>query len=246
MSYQQIRFGGFNLPLVVKNLLIVNGLFFLAKTLLPQWDLDTLLGLHAIESPFFRPHQFFTHMFMHVDIEHILLNMLGLWMFGSTVENVWGSKKFLLYYTITGLGAAVLHLAVKEFQIHQLMADLPPQMVSEVLREGGNLLLSNKNYIDPQLAGLNLLVNTGAMGASGALFGILLAFGMMFPNSTIYVYFAIPVKAKYLVMIYGLFELVAGFARIPGDNVAHFAHLGGMIFGYFLIRHWNKNQFRRY
>jgi membrane associated rhomboid family serine protease len=168
--------------------------------------------------------------------------MLALWMFGNALENYWGGKRFLIYYLFTGLGAAALHLGIVEYQIHSLLSEMEPEKVALVMQEGGAILKGFQNYGDPQMAKLNILLNTTTVGASGAVFGVLLAFGMMFPNTIIYLYFAIPIKAKYFVMLYGAFELYAGIQNNPGDNVAHFAHLGGMIFGFFLLKYWSKNR----
>ena len=172
--------------------------------------------------------------------------MFMLWMFGSVLENVWGPKKFLTYYLITGLGAGFLHLLVNQYQIISLQGQIDPETLNSIIREGRDVLLSGANYRDPALGQLNLLYNIPTVGASGAVFGVLLAFGMLFPNTNLYLMFIpIPIKAKYFVMAYGAFELYAGFENSPGDNVAHFAHLGGMLFGYILIKYWDRNQFRQ-
>lgn len=245
MSYQNYRPSGFSiLPPVVKNLLIINGLFFLATVTLSQIDLIEILGLYPFESKLFKPYQLITHFFMHGGFLHIFSNMFALWMFGNSLENYWGGKRFLTYYLFTGLGAAALHLGIIEFQIHSLISAMDPEDVDTVLREGRNVLRNYQNYVSPDMAQLNILLNTATVGASGAVFGVLLAFGMMFPNTVIYLYFALPIKAKYFVMLYGALELYAGIQNNPGDNVAHFAHLGGMIFGYFLLRYWSKNRNR--
>ena len=245
MSYEQYRPTGFSiLPPVVKNLLIINGLFFLATITMARWDLIDLLGLHPFESNLFKPHQLVTHFFMHGGFLHIFSNMLALWMFGNALENYWGGKRFLIYYLFTGLGAAALHLGIIEFQIHQLMSQISPENIEVIMNEGAGVLKGFQNYSDPQMAQLNILLNTSTVGASGAVFGVLLAFGMMFPNTIIYVYFALPIKAKYFVMLYGAFELYSGIQNNPGDNVAHFAHIGGMIFGYILMKIWSKNRYR--
>ncbi len=231
------------LPPVVKNLLIINGLFFLATLVLSSsvhYDLVGLFGLHYPLSQKFGVWQFITYMFMHAGFAHILFNMFALWMFGNTLENVWGSRRFLNYYLITGIGAGLVQVLVAYIRISTLEAALSPQNVQLVYSEGYEVLQRGMNYSDAAMASLNLIVNTPTIGASGAVFGILLAFGMMFPNSLIYVYFAIPVKAKYFVMIYGGIELYSGIANSAGDNVAHFAHLGGMIFGFLLIQFWKK------
>jgi membrane associated rhomboid family serine protease len=238
----QFRPTGFRiLPPVVKNLLIINGLFFLATIALSsRIDLANYLGLHYPVSPWFKPHQFVTYMFMHGGFGHIFFNMFALWMFGNALENVWGPKRFLVYYMVTGVGAGVLHLLVLFIQISGLEAQVAPDMVLQIREQGAGILMEGKNYADPVMGKLNLLYNTTTVGASGAVFGILLGFGMLFPNALIYLYFAIPIKAKYFVIGYGALELFFGFQNNPGDNIAHFAHLGGMLFGYLMIRFWKR------
>ncbi|MCF8298138.1 MAG: rhomboid family intramembrane serine protease [Saprospiraceae bacterium] len=242
---QQYRPQGFRiLPPLIKNLLIINGIFFLATLALERYgiDLSDYLGLHYIGSDDFQPYQFITYMFMHSTLSfwHILGNMFALWMFGSAIENVWGPKRFLIFYMVTGIGAAVIQMIIMYIRVSMIEAQLTPEAVNMVYSQGLEVLSRDMNYTNVLLAKLNIMINSTTVGASGAVFGILLAFGMMFPNSLIYVYFAIPVKAKWFVMIYGAFELYAGIAANPGDNVAHFAHLGGMIFGFLLIKYWNK------
>lgn len=241
------RPGGFQLlPPVVKNLLIINGLFFLARIVFLErfkTDLADILGLFYPQSQQFRPYQIITHLFMHGSFGHIFSNMLALWMFGSVMENVWGSKRFLMYYLSTGIGAAFIHTLVLYYRYTQITADMDPAMIREVIREGYQYLQTNQNYVDVRMAELNNLLSTATVGASGAVFGLLLAFGMSFPNSYVYLYFAIPIKAKYFVALYGLLELYSGVSNNPSDNVAHFAHLGGMLFGYLMIRSWQKKRF---
>ncbi len=241
---QNIRPGGFSmLPLVVKNLLIINGLFFLATFALGSAfniDLVKFLGLYYPGSHDFGVWQFVSYMFMHGGIWHIFFNMFALWMFGSVLENVWGPKRFLNYYLITGIGAGLVHILVTYIRISALLPEMGPEQISHVYEEGYKVLQSGQRFVDPAMHSLSTLINTPTVGASGAVFGILLAFGMMFPNSLIYIYFAIPIKAKYFVIIYGALELYSGFANNPNDNVAHFAHLGGMVFGFFLIVFWKK------
>jgi membrane associated rhomboid family serine protease len=186
------------------------------------------------------PHQLITYMFMHGSFSHILFNMFALWMFGNALENVWGPKRFLIYYMVTGLGAGLLHLLVIYIQVVNVEAQMTPDMITTVRTEGLELIRKGMNWTDPLLAKLNVLINTATVGASGSVFGILLGFGMLFPNTLIYLYFAIPIKAKYFVMAYGAFELFSGISNQPGDNIAHFAHLGGMIFGYLLLLYWKK------
>lgn len=231
------------LPVVVKNLLIINGLFFLATITLDtsmHLDLVKWLGLYYPASENFRVWQLVSYMFMHGGFTHILFNMFALWMFGNVLENVWGPKRFLNYYLVTGIGAALVQFGVAYFRIQAILPQLSSEQIQIVYTEGYGIIMQGKNYADHSMGLLNSIINTPTVGASGAVFGILLAFGMMFPNSLIYVYFAIPIKAKYFVMIYGAIELYSGIANNPGDDVAHFAHLGGMIFGYFMIMYWKK------
>jgi len=242
--------GGFgSLPLVVKNILIVNVLFFLATLSVGRTfgiDLSDILGLHYFSADNFKPYQLVTYMFMHGGFGHIFFNMFAVWMFGRVLEDVWGPKRFLVYYFVTGIGAALIQLAVTYFQISHIEYGMAADNINMVYTDGLKALQESKNFIDPQMSKLNLLINTPTIGASGAVFGILLAFGMLFPNTMLYVYFAIPIKAKYFVMIYGAVELYLGISNNEGDNVAHFAHLGGMIFGFFLIKYWNKKIKRFY
>ena len=228
------------LPEIIKNLLIINGLLFLATISLESYgiDLTQLLGLHQFQSEDFMPHQLITHFFMHGNFTHLFFNMFALWMFGKILENVWGAKRFLIYYMITALGAAALHLAVSQYQIYELSNEVPNLIE---LAKKGLYNPSNENSLR-----LTQLVTTPTVGASGAVFGILLAFGMLFPNTLLYIYFAIPIKAKYFVMIYGALELYLGLSNNPADNVAHFAHLGGMLFGYILLKYWQKNHTQFY
>jgi membrane associated rhomboid family serine protease len=227
------------LPEIIKNLLIINGLLFFATITLDNFgiDLNKLLALHQFQSPNFRPHQLITHFFMHGDFTHLFFNMFAIWMFGKTLENIWGAKRFLTFYIITALGAAAIHIFVIQYQIFQLAES------SEILDLAKKGLYNTSNINSLRLT---QLVSTPTVGASGALFGILLAFGMLFPNTLLYIYFAIPIKVKYFVIIYGALELYAGISNNPADNVAHFAHLGGMLFGYLLLKYWQKNNTQFY
>lgn len=240
---QQFRPGGFSvLPLVVKNLLIINALFFLATIALDSLGIDLYknLALYYPTSKQFGVWQFVTYMFMHGGFTHILFNMFALWMFGNVLENAWGPKRFLNYYLVTGIGAGITHLAIAYIRILASEYMLSTEQIDLVYSEGFDVLQSGRNYSDPGMGFYNLIMNVPTVGASGAVFGILLAFGMMFPNSLIYIYFAFPIKAKYFVIIYGAIELFSGITNRPGDNVAHFAHLGGMLFGYAIIMYWKK------
>ena len=235
-----------NIPPVVKNLIIINLLFWLASVTLPSLagiDLGNWLGLHYFQSQVFRPHQLVTYMFMHGGFEHLFFNMFGLFIFGCILEQTWGSKRFLIYYMITGIGAGLIQMLIYHIQIQSIANALPPEALTLVKTEGYALLMSHRNWIDPDLGKLNLLFNTNMVGASGAIFGILLAFGMMFPNMPLFILFIpVPVKAKYYVVGYGLLELFLGVQNNSGDNVAHFAHLGGMLFGFLIILYWKKRK----
>jgi membrane associated rhomboid family serine protease len=181
-------------------------------------------------------------MFMHAGFLHLLFNMYALWIFGQVLERVWGPKRFLIYYLVTGFGAAILHSLVNYFQAQSIMSSLTPEQINEVISKGYLALSDGMNYTNSAMGKLNLLVNIPTVGASGAVFGILLAFGMLFPNTELYMMFIpIPIKAKYFVMGYGALELFNGVANVPGDNIAHFAHLGGMLFGFILIKIWGKS-----
>jgi membrane associated rhomboid family serine protease len=220
------------LPTVIKNLLIINGLIFLAQvTVGKQFDIDNLFALHSWQSPFFKPWQFITHMFMHGNFSHLLSNMFALWMFGSILENQWGPKRFLTFYIVCGLGAALCHMIALYYEMQPVVEAfklLPIGQQQELL------------YSD------NFKLNTATIGASGAVFGCLAAFGYLFPNTYIYIYFLLPLKAKWFVMIYAGFELLQAIENSAGDNVAHFAHLGGALVGIILVYYWNKTNRRKF
>jgi membrane associated rhomboid family serine protease len=204
-------------------------------------DLIDHLGLYYPASEDFRPWQIITYMFMHGSLAHIFFNMFAVYMFGRVLENIWGQKRFLTYYLVTGIGAGLIQLLVAYFRVHSIEAQLSPDLINMVHDEGGAILKEGKNYVDPLLKQLNLAIHSSTVGASGAVFGILLAFGMLFPNIDLFIIpLPFPVKAKYVVIGYGLIELFAGIANFSFDNVAHFAHLGGMLFGIFFVLYWKK------
>jgi len=235
--------GFFSLPTVVRNLIMINGIMLLAYYVISStlgYDLNGILGLYFPKSESFKPLQILTHMFMHAGFWHLFFNMYALYMFGQVLENVWGPKRFLIYYIVCGLGAAFVHESVIAFEYNNLVKQLNPEQIETVLSEGASLLARNRGFSDPVMQDLQILLNTPTVGASGAVFGILLAFGMLFPNTQLMLLFPpIPLKAKYFVLAYGGIELYLAFAQ-PGSNIAHAAHLGGMLFGYFLIRYWRK------
>ena len=222
------------LPPVIKNLVIINGLMFLAQITIkstPFGSLEDLFALHTWQSDLFQPWQFITHMFMHGDFGHLFFNMFALWMFGSVLENVWGQKRFLTFYFICGLGAALSHMIALHFE-NQAYIDL-----------------FNSFSIEEKIASrdsLASLLNQPTVGASGAVFGCLAAFGYLFPNTYLYLYFLFPVKAKWFVIGYIIIELISTFRNSAGDNVAHLAHLGGALFGFLLVWFWNKKNKRNF
>lgn len=212
------------LPTVVKNLLIINVLMYLATITLTRFNIDLTdsLGLHFFKASDFKLYQLVTYMFMHGSFSHLFFNMFALWMFGNTLENLWGSKRFLLFYMVCGIGAGLCQELVQYIQFSSSLANYAN------VNMGGQIVTMD-SYLN--------MMNT--VGASGAVYGLLLAFGMMFPNSMIYFYFLIPIKAKWFVIGYAVIELITGLRGF--DNVAHFAHLGGMLFGLGLILYWRKH-----
>lgn len=233
-----------NIPVVTRNLLIINLLFFLADTLLSKDGIMTrYLALHFVYSDQFMPHQIITYMFMHGSFSHIFFNMFALFMFGRTLEAVWGPKRFLSFYLLTGIGAAALQLLISYIRYTSLLAELPPEVVPAILEKlqtGVGFTTTELGYFDT-IKSLYSIVNVPMVGASGAIFGILAGFGMLFPNSELFIIpFPFPIKAKYFVIGYGILELSLGFADRAGDNVAHFAHLGGLIAGLIMLMYWKK------
>jgi membrane associated rhomboid family serine protease len=225
---EQFQKSGFfsSIPPATKNLIIINFLCWLASLALPKVNIDLVdwFGLHFPGTSEFRFFQFFTYMFMHDthSFEHVFFNMFAVYMFGRVLEQTWGAKRFLLFYLVTGLGAAITQELMWFGSINALAS-------------ANHISIAEQLAFDPNV---HYLVT---VGASGAVFGILLAFGMLFPNVPLYIIFVpIPIKAKYFVIGYGLLELFLGIASLAGDNVAHFAHLGGMIFGLFMIMYWKK------
>lgn len=223
----QNRFGlTQSIPPVTQNLIIINALCWLATLVLPKLGIHLIdwLGLHFPGTKDFKLYQLITYMFMHDtgSFGHIFFNMFAVFMFGRILEVTWGPKRFLTFYLVTGIDAALVQELTWLYQIHSLAVS-------------NGISISQQIAMDP---GVSALVT---IGASGAVFGILLAFGMLFPNAPLYLMFIpIPIKAKYFVIGYGLIELFLGVSNFSNDNVAHFAHLGGMLFGFFLILYWKK------
>ncbi|MES2734463.1 MAG: rhomboid family intramembrane serine protease [Bacteroidota bacterium] len=264
----------FNLTPVIKNLLIVNLGVFLGVFLLQNVGIDLVdyFGLHHILSDLFFPTQFLTHMFLHVKIGHIIGNMFGLVLFGSLLENFWGAKRFLTFYLITGVGAGLVYMAVNSFELWQLKQEADAYIVSPTptklvgfmkAHDYGNYRVNDKllndfeekpnsqHYLQISKAYVQQVyeahLNGVAYGASGALFGILMAMGLLFPNTELFLYLIpFPVKVKYVVALYGIFELQDIIQRAPNDSVAHFGHLGGALFAFILIKFWNSRRDKFY
>lgn len=231
------------MPPVVKNIIYLNILMLLASyAAISVFDIDLnrVLGVYFPASENFKPYQIVTHMFMHGGIWHLFFNMFALYMFGQVLEQVWGPRRFLIYYFVTGFGAMATHMAVMAFQYYKVLALVTPDQLQEVLDNGYAFSLQMKAYTNPAMRELQSVLYTPTVGASGAVFGVLLAFGVLFPNTQLMLLFPpIPMRAKYFVMIYGGLELYLAITQ-PGSSIAHAAHLGGMIFGYILIRIWRK------
>lgn len=228
-----------SIPTVTRNLLIINVLVFLAFSLLTSVPMLRYLALFYYKSPFFMPHQFITYMFMHGNFLHIFFNMFGLFMFGRVLESVWGPKRFLMYYMLTGIGAALCHLLIVHFQVASLEAQVSPDTLSAFYAGMTNFSVTAEEHI--ALNKISSIINIPMVGASGALYGILIAFGMMFPNVQLFIIpIPIPIKAKYMVMGLAAIALFSGISNSAGDNVAHFAHLGGFITGLIFLLYWKK------
>ena len=236
-----------NIPTVTKNLLAINVLMFLALLVAEKQgvDLNSVLGLHLFASEGFQPYQLVTYMFMHASVTHLFFNMFALYMFGRTLEYMWGAKRFLVYYLVAGIGAALVQEAIGMVRYHEALDGISHLDVELVLSRGFDALREGKNFVNPQLAHLNVVLNSTTVGASGAIYAILLGFGMLFPEERMFVFpIPFPIKAKYFVMGYVVIELYLGVSG-SADGVAHFAHLGGMLFGFILILFWrNKGKIR--
>lgn len=244
MDYSRNSFAG-AIPPVTKNLIIINVIVWLAQVVMLRngVDLTEKFGLYYAESQGFRIYQLVTYMFLHDShsFSHVFFNMFAVFMFGRLLEQVWGSKRFLTYYMITGIGAGLVQMLVYFLRIQTLKSGMSDEALSDVYTQGFSLLQQNMNFTEVTRGTLNVMINAVTVGASGAVFGILLAFGMMFPNAELFIIpIPFPIKAKWFVMGYGAMELIFGVANRTGDNVAHFAHLGGMLFGIFMILYWKK------
>jgi membrane associated rhomboid family serine protease len=231
-----------NVPTVVKNLLIINIIFYVATLMFGGPMMTQVLGVHYFDGPNFRIWQVITYMFMHdySSLFHIMFNMFALYTFGSSLEYIMGSKRFLNFYLITGLGALALQLLVQGFEVYNI--------TGSAINNGSFMIDSFKRTIsfNPELMSQDQastllgIYLTPMVGASGAIFGLLIAFGMLFPNAELFIMFIpVPIKAKYIIPIYVILELFLGVKQFSGDSVAHFAHLGGALFGFILVRIWH-------
>lgn len=230
------------IPPVTKNLLIVNVLIYLAMMVMGSKAgvVDRYCALHFFSSPFFNLAQLFTYMFLHSGFTHLFFNMFALFMFGPQIEWALGSRKFLFYYLSCGVGAALVQEGVFAIMLHKYATMLSPADYHYIIEHGAQVIQNGYNYVDATAGALNSLVNTPTVGASGAIYGVLLAFGMLFPNQQLMLLIPpMPIRAKWLVLGYGVLELVLGFTG-RADGVAHFCHLGGMIIGLIMILYWKK------
>lgn len=239
-----------NTPTVVKNLVIINAIILLLDSIgggrFLGLDVSRTLGLHFIASPEFKPWQLVTYMFMHGGIFHLLGNMIGLFFLGSPLEYRWGSKRFLTYYMICGVGAGVLNMGIQWWEYTSAISNLTAEQIDLVRLHGREVFESGQYFIDDRMNDLAIVLFTPMVGASGAVFGILIAFGMLYPNVELMIIpIPIPIKAKYFVTFYGLYELYAGYAGVAGlpgggGNVAHFAHIGGLVVGFIMLMIWKR------
>lgn len=214
-----------NIPIVTRNLLITNILVFLASTIIG--GLNNILGLHFILAPDFHIYQLFTYMFAHGGLSHIFFNMFALWMFGCIVERTWGPRKFLFFYIVCGVGAGLMQELAQLCHFYMIASE---QISGFSIMDTTRVVQANQGF-------LNLWTT---VGASGAVYGILLAFGMLYPEERMFIFpLPVPIKAKWFVIGYAAIELFMAYS-MPGDGVAHLAHLGGMLFGFMLIRYWRK------
>jgi membrane associated rhomboid family serine protease len=226
----------------IKHLIIINVILFVAPQLL-QLDFTNMLALHFPENEHFGFWQYITHMFMHASFSHILFNMYGLWAFGTPLEQMWGRKKFLFFYFSAGLGAGIIYTLVNYYQFNAALETLVTSGISQ--NEILELMNPTKMYQNKDLQTMNQLYNTPAVGASGAVYGVLAAFGLFFKDAKLaLIFLPIPIAAKYFipVMIFG--DLFFGMTKYSVGNIAHFAHIGGALIGFIIAYSWKKNQFK--
>ena len=235
-----------NMGPITKNLLIINVLFFIATLVFESRgiDLTKILGMHYPSSQYFEPYQIVTHVFMHGGGRHLFLNMLGLIFLGPQLERFWGAKKFLTFYLVSAFGAILINYGVQGFALFMATGEFFPDLIITQINYSTGIV----NYETGLLSGTSVVISTyipSLVGASGAIFGLIAAYGVLFPNTEFRIYFLIPVKAKWVAIGSALYAIYSGFSPMMDDNTAHFAHLGGMIFGFILITIWkrSRNQF---
>jgi len=237
----------------VKHLIILNVIFFAADQLL-GFHLDNYLALFFPKNEHFGIWQYASHMFMHGSFMHILFNMYALWAFGSPLEQMWGRNKFLFFYFSAGLGAGLIYTGVNYFQFNSIFNDLinsglQPQAIQNLLETGRYNPEILNQVSEQKITDLFQIYNTPAVGASGAIYGVLVAFGMTFPDSKLaLIFLPVPIAAKYFIPVLiaiDLFSGVTGFS-IFGGGIAHFAHVGGALIGFIIMKYWQNNQFKRW
>ncbi len=239
----------------IKHLIIINVILFIAPQLFKGIDLQNIFALHFPENPEFGFWQYLTHMFMHdqSSFMHILFNMYGLWAFGTPLEQTWGRNKFLFFYFSAGFGSAAIYTLVNYYQFQDIFdlflnAGLNKNEVYSIINAGQTSdIRVIQNISQEQFNEITSLYNTRAVGASGAVYGILVAFGLSFPNEKLaMLFFPIPIAAKYFIPIMIFSALFFGITNYSGDNIAHFAHIGGALIGFIIAWYWKKNQFKRW
>jgi len=256
----------FHLTPAAKNILIINGIIFILSDFigLRTYIIESF-GMRYFHSEYFQPYQILTYMWVHAGFGHLFSNMFSVLVFAPILEKVWGSKKFLIFYLVTGIGAGILYSGINYYENYSFEVKVKSYEQNPSPESFRKLVINNSSeyynqlydFIDsyeqnPSNSNDNLSIayandllkvksDVPMVGASGAVFGILLAFAMLFPNMKLMLLFPpIPVKAKYLVLVYGIYELWSEINRMPGDNIAHFAHLGGMLIGYLILIYWKR------
>jgi rhomboid family protein len=246
---------------IVKNLIIINVIFFLATEIMLRTsgiDLNQMLALYYFENSHFHLWQYITYMFMHGGVMHILFNMYALWAFGTPLEKIWGAQKFLFFYFSCGIGAALLHTGVNYYYFHQGLNALtakgiPEEMIRSLFDKGQYLQVWKEVITVSDFNNMASSYIVSTVGASGAIYGILVAFGFMFPDAALMlIFFPVPIKAKYFIPILVGLDLFSGVTGVSlfGGNIAHFAHVGGALIGFVIMWYWRKgnsidnNQFR--
>lgn len=234
----------------IKHLIIINVILFFGPLLL-KMDLTNILGLHFPENEHFGIWQYVTHMFMHGSVSHILFNMYGLWAFGTPLEQMWGKKKFYFFYFSAGIGAAIIYTLVNYYQFNGIyeifvQAGLNPQEITTILTTGQTDDVRITGLItQEQFNKIISLYNTPAVGASGAVYGVLVAFGLYFKETKLMLIFLpVPIAAKYFIPLMILGDLFFGVTKYSVGNIAHFAHIGGALIGFIIAYYWKKNQYK--